>query len=137
MKKNIVNIINHNILLDEININFLDQKENFVTFGIVHETNSLVIKQENTIPEIFTQYVIKFDELDEKTVSCENDFYTINLKNIDIFKKHLPLKCLNTYKINEEHISFIHVINFIFKNDLIDSIYFPFNNSTKQKKISC
>ena len=137
MKKNIINIINHNILLDEININFLDQKENFVAFGIIQETNCLATKQENTISEIFTQYIIKFDEFDDKTVSCENNFYTINLKKIDIFKKYLPLKCLNTYKINEEHINFIHVINFIFKNDLIDSIYFPFNNSTKQKKISC
>ncbi len=137
IKKNLINIINHNVLLDEININFLERKESFIAFGIVHETSSLKLKQENSISEIFTQYVIKFDEIDEKTVSCENNFYTINLKNTDIFKKYLPLKCLNTYKINQENISFVHMINFIFKSDLINSIYFPFSNSIKQKKISC
>ena len=137
MKKNIINIINHNVLLDEINIAFLEKKENFIAHGIVHETNSLALKQENTIPEIFTQYVIKFDETDSKTVSCTNNFYTINLKNTDIFKRYLPLKCLNTYKVSEENVSFIHIINFIFKNDLLNSIYFPFSNLTVQKKISC
>lgn len=137
MKKNLINIINHNILLDEININFLEKKENFIAFGIVHETNSLSIKQENNISEIFTQYVIKFDEFDEKTVSCFNNFYSINLKKTDIFKKYLPLKCLNTYKIKEKSVSFIHIINFIFKSDLINSLYFPFSNLTKQKKTSC
>ena len=137
MKKNLINIINHNVLLDEININFLEKKENFIAFGIVHETNSLAIKQEDNIPEIFTQYVIKFDENDVKTVSCHNNFYTINLKNHDIFKKYLPLKCLNTYKISQENVSFIHIINFTFKDKLINSIYFPFSNSIKQKKISC
>lgn len=128
MEKNITNIINHNVLIDEINIAFLEKKENFIAFGIVHETNSLTTKQENSISEIFTQYVIKFDENDEKTVSCHNNFYTINLKKHDIFKKYLPLKCLNTYKISEKNVIFIHIINFTFKNNLIDSIYFPFNN---------
>lgn len=135
MKINLTNIINHTILLDEINVLFLEKRENFIAYGILNETNSLKNKQENTISEIFTQYVIKFNNTSKKTVSCEKNYYYINLNNHDIFDNYLPLKCLNTYKVNKNTISFIHVINFLFKDELLNSIYFPFSNSIEQKKI--
>lgn len=135
MKVNFINIINHTILLDDINVLFLEKKENFIAYGVLSETNSLKTKQENTISEIFTQYIIKFDKNCSKTVSCENNYYSINLKDNDIFTKYLPLKCLNTYKIGKNNVSFIHIINFLFKDELLNSIYFPFSNSIKQKKI--
>ena len=62
MKTNFVNIINHSILIDEIGLDLLKNKQSFIAYGILSETNSLMIKQENKIPEIFTQYTIKFDE---------------------------------------------------------------------------
>lgn len=135
MKINFLNIVNHSILIDEININFLENKQNFVTYGVLNETNSLNNKQEDTISEIFSQYIIKFEEKSNKTITCENNFYVINLKNLDILKRKLPLKCLNTYKFKNENVNFIHLINFVYKNELLDSIYFPFNNSQEQKKI--
>lgn len=125
---NFVNIINHTIILDEINLLFLEKKENFITYGILSETNSLSIKQETDIKEIFSQYVIKFDEKSKKLISCDNNFYSINLNNYNIFKKYLPLKSLNSYKLKNKNISYIHYVNFIFKEDLLNSVYFPFNN---------
>ena len=136
MKTNFVNIINHSILIDEIGLDLLKIKQDFIAYGILSETNSLMIKQENKIPEIFTQYTIKFDESIKETVSCNHNHYCINLKKINILKKQLPLKCLNTYKVEKNNVNFIHMINFVFKDELIESFYFSFNNLTKQKKIS-
>ena len=99
MKTNFVNIINHSILIDEIGLDLLKNKQSFIAYGILSETNSLMIKQENKIPEIFTQYTIKFDESIKETVICNDNYYCINLKKINILKKQLPLKCLNTYNI--------------------------------------
>ena len=136
MKTNFVNIINHSILIDEIGLDLLKNKQSFIAYGILSETNSLMIKQENKIPEIFTQYTIKFDESIKETVICNDNYYCINLKKINILKKQLPLKCLNTYKIEKNNVNFIHMINFVFKDELIESFYFSFNSLTKQKKIS-
>ena len=52
MKTNFVNIINHSILIDEIGLDLLKNKQSFIAYGILSETNSLMIKQENKIPEI-------------------------------------------------------------------------------------
>lgn len=136
MKTNFVNIINHSILIDEIGLDLLKNKQSFIAYGILSETNSLMIKQENKIPEIFTQYTIKFDESIKETVICNDNYYCINLKKINILKKQLPLKCLNTYKVEKNNVNFIHMINFVFKDELIESFYFSFNSLTKQKKIS-
>ena len=134
---NFVNIINHTIVLDESSLLFCEKKENFITYGVFSETYSLAVKQEKNIKEIFSQYFIKFDKSNKKLVTFEKEIYSINLHKHNIFKKDLPLKSLNSYKLlSNKKINYIHNVNFIAKEDLINSIYFPFSNLIKQTKTS-
>ena len=98
MNNNFVTIINHLILLDDININFLERKENFIAYGVLFESSSLKLKQENGISEIFTQYSINFNNTEKKTITCNENFYTINLKDIDVMIKGIANRSFFTWE---------------------------------------
>lgn len=126
-KNNYLCIICHTVILTEENTISFKNKENFICNGHFTESESLNKKHRNNIEEIFTKYLITFDNKSERKITCEDNVYKINLKSKRSLVKN-KLDLLNTYKFkNGEEIRFIHYVKFINEDKLINSFYLKFN----------
>lgn len=121
-------LICHTIVIDDDKLKSIKKQESFETYGSFYESLFINEKHKNNIEEIFTKYKILFNKKEEKTILCENNCYTINLKNKKTIEKNNFFSSLNSYTINNTtDIRFIHYIKFINKNELINSFYLNIN----------
>lgn len=126
-KNNYLYIICHTVILTEENAISFKNKENFICNGHFTESESLNKKHKNNIEEIFTKYLITFDNKSERKITCEDNVYKINLKSKRSLVKN-KLDLLNTYKFkNGEEMRFIHYVKFINEEKLINSFYLKSN----------
>ena len=120
-------IICHTIILTEENAIDFKNKQDFTCNGHFTESESLNKKHKNNTEEIFTKYLITFDDKADKKITCENNIYKINLKSKRSLVKN-KLELLNTYKFkNGEEVRFIHYIKFTNEDNLINSFYLKIN----------
>lgn len=127
-KESKIFLICHTIVIDDDKLISIKKQESFEAYGSFHESLFINEKHKNNIEEIFTKYKILFNKKEEKTILCENNCYTINLKNKKTIEKNNFFSSLNSYTINNTtDIRFIHYIKFINKNELINSFYLNVN----------
>jgi len=121
-------LICHTIVLDDEKQSLIKKQENFEAYGSFFESSFISEKHKNNIEETFTKYKIFFNKKENKTILCEDNCYSINLKNKKTLEKNNFFSSLNTYSLKDNtKIRFIHYIKFIKKNDLVNSFYLNIN----------
>lgn len=120
-------LICHTIVIEEEKLALIKKQQSFEAYGSFFESSFINEKHKNNIEEIFTKYKILFNKK-EKTISCENNCYSINLKNKKTLEKNNFFSSLNSYALNKNtNVKFIHYIKFINKKELLNSFYLKSN----------